>query len=640
MRFITVFFCIFLIFGSASAAFAAPAKPSDSGSAAPAKASKPAAGKTAAKPSAKTSPSAKAPAPKPSKAQAALSGLKKDLDSLCEDEKRGGLRENWLHLEDRFIALSGESSGKVRAEADFYRARTHEELSRRSFNPADCREAARLYGVVARTHARYAVAPESLYRRAAILAQRLDEPDHARAAAALLLKSYPKSDEAGAARKLLGELDSAAKSADASGAKAARAGGGSPDGRDVAETAVKREAAGKSVPAVNLKKISWKGKESRATISLELDGGTDYSYEFVPGDPAKNTPARLYLDIPGALPAPGVKPGLAPKGLAVTRIRTGHSGGGTRIMFDCDGARCYIVNTAPGEPGTIRVEISRNNDIKGGITVMAPGGGKESRQAPAPREAGRGLASLGAGKGSGKSPGSLMEQLGLTVQTIMLDPGHGGKDPGAMTGGLVERDFTLAMSRRVGTLLRKKGFTVLYTRNSDTFITLQDRPDRANSRKADLFLSLHMNSNNNPAVKGLEIYYLDMAKSADAAKVAARENAVSVKNISDLQYILTDLMLSAKLEESHDLAGCVREGILQSLREAKLPAVDHGVRSAPFYVLMGARMPAVLIEFGYASNPEEAAHLRSERFLQRQAEGVVDGIMAYKAKLAKFAPPK
>ncbi|MDR2075961.1 MAG: N-acetylmuramoyl-L-alanine amidase [Desulfovibrio sp.] len=228
-----------------------------------------------------------------------------------------------------------------------------------------------------------------------------------------------------------------------------------------------------------------------------------------------------------------------------------------------------------------------------------------------------------------------MERLGLGVHTIMLDPGHGGKDPGCLANKLVEKDFTLDMAKRIGALLEKKGFAVLYTRSGDTFISLADRPDLANKERADLFISLHLNANPDASVRGLETYYLSEARTGDAAKVAARENGVSLQNISDLQVILTDLMLSAKLKESRSLARCVQQAVLGGLREAGLSIGNGGVRSAPFYVLMGTRMPAVLVEFGYATNAREAANLLSEKFLQRQAEGVVNGILAYKEQLAK-----
>ncbi|MDL2267469.1 N-acetylmuramoyl-L-alanine amidase, partial [Desulfovibrio sp. OttesenSCG-928-G15] len=154
----------------------------------------------------------------------------------------------------------------------------------------------------------------------------------------------------------------------------------------------------------------------------------------------------------------------------------------------------------------------------------------------------------------------------------------------------------------------------------------------------DLFVSIHVNANPKNTVYGLETYYLSEARSKDAAVVAARENGVSIANISDLQFILTDLMLSTKLKESRHLAKCVHNGILNRLKNAKLAAFDNGVRSAPFYVLMGARMPAILVEFGYISNERDCANLRDEAFIQRQAEGVVRGIVQYRSEIASLVP--
>jgi N-acetylmuramoyl-L-alanine amidase len=314
---------------------------------------------------------------------------------------------------------------------------------------------------------------------------------------------------------------------------------------------------------------------------------------------------------------------MRPKNMVVTRIRTSHSGDGLRVTLDCDGASCYAVASPPGKPRIIQIEVSEEA-IEGGVAI--PGAQK-----------GVGGKSAGKGRKKPSSQDEVMEQLGLTVRTIILDAGHGGKDPGAMAGDIEEARFTLAMAKRIGALLKKEGFSVLYTRSGNKFISLQDRPDIANSKKADLFISIHANANPNPAVRGIETYFLDSARTQDAAVVAARENSVSVKNISDLQVILTDLMLSSKLEESRHLAKCVQKGLLNNLRAGRYETVDNGHRSAPFYVLMGARMPAVLVEFGYITNKDDAENMRSERYLQLQAAGVVDGIKQYKNELSRIA---
>ena len=252
------------------------------------------------------------------------------------------------------------------------------------------------------------------------------------------------------------------------------------------------------------------------------------------------------------------------------------------------------------------------------------------------------LAATGVAAGRGTSPKKPVstleqraEQLGLTVKTIMLDAGHGGKDPGAEANGISERDITLKFAKMLGERLKKQGFTVLYTRLNDTFIPLEKRPALANEKKADLFISIHVNANTDPAMRGLETYYLGEAASKSAAKVASRENAVDVGKVSDVQFILTDLVLADKMKESRNLAATIHNGILAEAKAGKFSLPDHGVRSAMFYVLMGARMPAALLELSYVTNKDDAANLKSDRFLTRQCDGVVKGIVQFREDVRK-----
>ncbi len=539
-------------------------------------------------------------APAPASPSPALQKLITEFDALSKDAVKGGRRDLWLELEQEFASLTAKSRGESAAKAAYYRACSRQELARRSFLPADYRNAASLLLATADKYGRSPVAPAALYRLAQIQLQSLDDPASAIRTLERLINRYPKAQNIKEANVLLAKAQA-----------------------DSGETEKAQTKKKPDEPSVTLKSIRWQGKGQRAVITLELDAATEYGVEFSPPNEAKKTPGRLHLDIDGAFPSPAVKPGLKPQHLVVSRIRASHSGNGMRITLDCDGLRCYAVTSPPKSPQTIQIEVSRQEDIAGGVMVA---------DKPASRKRGKAEDTE-----SLKPQDKVMEQLGLTVRTIMLDPGHGGKDPGAMAGGIEEAQFTLAMAKRVGALLQKEGFTVLYTRTSNKYITLQDRPDIANSKKADLFISIHINANQNSAVRGLETYYLDAAKTQDAALVAARENSVSVRNISDLQVILTDLMLSSKVKESRHLAQCIQAGILKRLRAASLACMDNGSRSAPFYVLVGARMPAILVEFGYITNNEDLASLRSEAFLNKQAEGIVQGVKQYKQELARIA---
>jgi len=235
-----------------------------------------------------------------------------------------------------------------------------------------------------------------------------------------------------------------------------------------------------------------------------------------------------------------------------------------------------------------------------------------------------------------KYSGSLVEQLGLKVRTIMIDAGHGGKDPGAVAHGIQEKDINLRMARILGQMLKDQGFEVHYTRTSDKFLPLEERTAMANAKNADLFISIHCNAYKDKSVRGLEVYYLNLATDAQAVRVAARENGVSAKKISDMQFILSDLMLNSKINESRQMASIVEKETLRAVR-AQFPLSSHGSKGAFFYVLTGARMPSILVELGYLTNPEEAAKLNSEAYLKAMARGLANGVMAYRNKVERLA---
>ena len=218
----------------------------------------------------------------------------------------------------------------------------------------------------------------------------------------------------------------------------------------------------------------------------------------------------------------------------------------------------------------------------------------------------------------------------------MIDAGHGGKDPGAVANGLREKDINLRMAKILGQELRQQGFEVHYTRTTDKFIPLEERTAMANAKNADLFISLHCNAHKDTSVKGFEVYYLNLATDAQAVRVAARENGVSAKKISDMQFILSDLMLNSKINESRQMAAMVEKEALRAMRP-KYPLSSHGAKGAFFYVLTGARMPSILVEIGYLTNAAEAAKINSEAYLVTMAKGLTSGIVAYKNKLERFA---
>jgi N-acetylmuramoyl-L-alanine amidase len=226
---------------------------------------------------------------------------------------------------------------------------------------------------------------------------------------------------------------------------------------------------------------------------------------------------------------------------------------------------------------------------------------------------------------------SLIRALGLKIGRIVIDPGHGGHDTGTIgPNGLQEKDLVLEVGRRLGKLLETRlGAEVVYTRKNDTFIPLETRTAIANQQRADLFISIHANSSEDSAARGVETYYLNFTSSPEALEVAARENAVSEKSIYELQDLVKKIALKEKIEESREFAGDVQESLHSGLA-AKSPAIrNRGVKKAPFIVLIGANMPSILAEISFVSNPADEHRLETSEYRQRIAESLYRGIAKY-----------
>ena len=237
-----------------------------------------------------------------------------------------------------------------------------------------------------------------------------------------------------------------------------------------------------------------------------------------------------------------------------------------------------------------------------------------------------------------KSGYTLIRQLGLGVKTIVLDPGHGGTDPGCLgkSGGR-EKDVTLDIALALKKILvEKNGFNVILTRESDIFVPLEDRTVIANQKRADLFVSIHANASRNPKRTGIETFYLNFSPDPAVNEIAARENATSEKNISQMKDIIQKIVLNSKFQESRDLAEKVHKNLLQSLSGKSYGAMNSlGVKGGPFWVLIGGNMPSILVEISHLSNTQEEARLKTPSYRASIVQGVYVGIMEYIRSLGK-----
>ena len=225
---------------------------------------------------------------------------------------------------------------------------------------------------------------------------------------------------------------------------------------------------------------------------------------------------------------------------------------------------------------------------------------------------------------------SLVNQLGLKISTVAIDPGHGGKDPGTVYGKYYEKDIVLNVAKYLLKLFEKDPeFQAFLTRNDDTFLPLEKRTEIANSRNADLFISLHVNFCNTKNIAGIETYYLSLTTDPWAQQLAVLENASTLHKLSELNSLLKDIIINNKIEESKNFAFSVHNQLIRTLRTQ-----DRKVRKAPFVVLIGSDMPAILIEIGYLSNPQERKKLISHKYQRQIAKAIYNGIKKYQANFS------
>jgi len=232
---------------------------------------------------------------------------------------------------------------------------------------------------------------------------------------------------------------------------------------------------------------------------------------------------------------------------------------------------------------------------------------------------------------------SMARQLGLGIKRIVIDPGHGGKDPGCIgSRNTQEKNIVLDIATRLKNLLStKRGLEVIMTRETDIFVPVENRPVIANQKKADLFVSIHANANPKKNYCGTATFFLNFSTDPSVNATAARENATSTKSIGDMKEIITKIAQNSKIKESKALAEDIQKCLTSNLEKSYKYTRDLGVKGGPFWVLIGGEMPSVLVETMHLSNSREESLLRSAEYRQQIAEGIYQGILQYIHSLGK-----
>ena len=347
-------------------------------------------------------------------------------------------------------------------------------------------------------------------------------------------------------------------------------------------------------------------------IVIDASRETAYYHNLLKKDPSLKKPQRLYVDLKQSRLGKHIKKKIPINDDLLMDARAGQfTRDSVRVVVDIKSFKTYKIFSLK-DPFRIVIDVWGSKADK-----------PATQQKP--------QVTL---KKNGKLPTSaLAKQLALGISRIIIDPGHGGRDYGASgyLKGVYEKDVVLQISHRLAKKIRRQlDCQVFMTRDRDKFLTLEERTAIANTKNADLFISIHTNSHRNREAFGIETYFLNLATDDEAIRVAAIENATSTKNISDLQNILFDLVQNAKINESSRLAGHVQDAMISHLKGKRYSRIkDKGVKQAPFYVLLGAQMPAVLVETSFISNPRECKRLVNPKYQERLCEAIVQGIKQY-----------
>jgi N-acetylmuramoyl-L-alanine amidase len=365
----------------------------------------------------------------------------------------------------------------------------------------------------------------------------------------------------------------------------------------------------KTNKVVTITGLRYWSNPSYTRIVIDADKDTTYNHRLLRKDPSIQKPKRLYVDLDNSRLEDGIIKKIPIHDDLLSDVRAGQfTADMVRVVVDIKSFKTYKI-------------FSLKNPFRIVIDVW----GTEAKRKTSELKT--------AEKDKKFTTSALAKQLSLGVNRIVIDPGHGGRDRGASgyLKGVYEKDVVLKIAKELAKKIRKElQCEVFLTRTRDRYLTLEERTAIANTKNADLFISIHTNAARSRRAFGIETYFLNLATDDESILVAARENATSTKNISDLQTILSDLMQNAKINESSRLAGHVQTALCNCLKKNKYSRINNkGVKQAPFYVLLGAQMPAILIETSFISNPKECKRLINPKYQERLCEAIVDGIKKY-----------
>lgn len=405
---------------------------------------------------------------------------------------------------------------------------------------------------------------------------------------------------------------------------------------------IKAEQAAASKPKVagpgdrvEVRNVRYWNTDNYTRVVVDLDSEVAYQSARIAN------PDRIFFDLFNT----ELSTLLAGKGFDVNegmlnRIRVAENRTGvTRVVLEVKDAETYSVFSLPNP---FRLVV----DIHGAGAAVAKQERKPAQETAKeePASAGETVAASLPGPPPTPQPTrdgklTLSRALGVKVGRIVIDPGHGGHDTGTIgPTGLMEKDLVLDLSRRLGKLIEADlGAEVVYTREDDSFVPLENRIALANQKQADLFISIHANSSRSRGVRGVETFYLNFSSDPKVLELAARENALSQKSVHELQDLVRQITSNEKLDESRDLAQHIQTHLHQKLTKVSGSIRNRGVKRAPFVVLIGGNMPSILTEVAFLSNPQDEKLMKSPDGRQAVATALFSGMTEYLEKTNSLA---
>jgi N-acetylmuramoyl-L-alanine amidase len=365
-------------------------------------------------------------------------------------------------------------------------------------------------------------------------------------------------------------------------------------------------------------------------VAIYTGGEVNWQADTVLADPARKLPPRIFVDIRGV----GIQSDILHNPVGVNngllrQVRAGrYSRDTVRVVIDLERPSTFRVFALP-DPYRIIIDIDGEGEIP---APREPSSAEAADPAPPPAPETPPPASVEQGPFLSSAPPLPVTSLRRNRIRVMIDPGHGGKDPGAIgPTGLKEKDVVLEIGRMVrDRLSRHEAYEIRMTRDSDIFLPLEERTAMANRSRADIFVSLHINASRNRNAKGISTFVFSRgASNQEDLELAARENGVPVARLKGVKFIIDDMFTGARKNESLKLAKTMNDAICRSVSSEFGRQENLGLKQAPFFVLVGARMTSVLVETSFISNAQEEARLRDEGYLGRIADGIVEAVRYY-----------